>query len=231
MLECSIVKARRDFTVDVEFSVGSTRLGLFGPSGSGKSTLLSCLAGLETPDSGHIRWRGQSWFPPPLPVHRRSLGYLTQKDRLFPHLSVAENILFALDAKARRSQDSWVQEIQGRLGLAGLWDRPPRELSGGQTRRVAVARALCRRPELVLLDEPFAGLDRPLARELTGVLTLWQKELGFTLLAVDHDPAVLKSLCPDVIVIEHGCVVRRGSWQDLAAEQAGPTGPALLDSP
>ncbi len=221
---------RQDFAITVEFSVGASRLGLFGPSGSGKSTLLSCLAGLETPDRGHILWNGQSWFPPPLPLHQRSLGYLTQKERLFPHLSVAENVLFALNASARRRQDSWVQEIQGRLGLAELWGRQPRELSGGQTRRVAIARALCRQPELVLLDEPFAGLDRPLVRELTAVLTLWQEELGFTLLAVDHDPVVLKALCPDVIAIEHGQVIQRGSWQELTARPASATLQALLDS-
>ncbi len=229
MLDCSLTKARRDFAIDVEFSVGSSRLGLFGPSGSGKSTLLSCLAGLEIPDSGYIRWNGQSWFPPPLPLHRRSLGYLTQRERLFPHLSVAENVLFALNAAARRQQEAWVQEIQSRLGLEALWDRAPRELSGGQTRRVAMARALCRKPELVLLDEPFAGLDRPLVRELTAVIKLWQEELGFTLLAVDHDPVVLEALCPDVIAIEKGQVIQRGSWQELATRPVSPTLRGLLD--
>lgn len=229
MLDCSIIKARRDFAISVEFSVGPSRLGLFGPSGSGKSTLLSCLAGLETPDSGQIHWNGQSWFPPPLPLHQRSLGYLTQKERLFPQLSVAENVLFALNATARRQEEAWVQEIRNRLGLEALWERRPHELSGGQTRRVALARALCRKPELVLLDEPFAGLDRPLVRELTAVITLWQKELGFTLLAVDHDPLVLEALCPDVIVIERGQVIQRGQWQELARQPASPTLQALLD--
>lgn len=229
MLDCSLIKARRDFAISVEFSVGASRLGLFGPSGSGKSTLLSCLAGLETPDSGQIRWNGQPWFPPPLPLHQRSLGYLTQKERLFPHLSVAENVLFALDGAARRQEEAWIQEIRGRLGLEALWRRRPHELSGGQTRRVALARALCRKPELVLLDEPFAGLDRPLVRELTAVITLWQEELGFTLLAVDHDPLVLEALCPDVIAIERGQVIQRGRWEELARRPASPTLQALLD--
>jgi len=229
MLDCHIVKARLDFTVTVRFTVGSSRLALFGPSGSGKSTILSCLAGLETPDSGHIQCGGQTWFPPAMALHRRSIGYLTQKERLFPHLSVAENVLFALNSTARQEQQPWISEICDRLALGSLWGVRAGELSGGQIRRVALARTLCRKPALVLLDEPFAGLDRPLVRELAAVLKDWQVKLGFTLLAVDHDPLVLETLCPDVIALEQGQMVQRGSWAELTNRPASPVLRALLD--
>jgi len=229
MLDCHIVKARSGFTVTVQFSVGSSRLALFGPSGSGKSTILSCLAGIETPDDGYIKCGGQTWFPPAIALHRRSVGYLTQKERLFPHLSVGENVLFALNGVARQEQSAWIQEVCDRLALGSLWEARASELSGGQARRVALARTLCRKPALVLLDEPFAGLDRPLVRELAGVLKDWQRELGFTLLAVDHDPLVLETLCPDVIAVEQGQMIQRGSWDQLADRPASPVLRALLD--
>ncbi|AWP24731.1 ABC transporter ATP-binding protein [Acidiferrobacter sp. SPIII_3] len=229
MLECRIHKARRAYDVAVEFVADTERLALFGPSGSGKSTVLSCLAGLETPDAGHIRCDAQTWFPPPLALHRRSVGYLSQREALFPHLSVAENVQFSLDASARAHERAWIDEIRERLNLAALWHTRPHHLSGGQARRVALARTLCRRPRLVLLDEPFAGLDRPLVRELAAILKEWQERLRFTLLAVDHDPLVLEGLCPRVIALEEGRVVQRGDWSELARAPATPTLRALLD--
>ena len=229
MLDCRIHKARRAYDVTVDIVADAERLALFGPSGSGKSTVLSCLAGLETPDAGYIHCDGETWFPPPLALHRRSIGYLSQREALFPHLSVAENVQFSLDAAARASARAWIDEIRERLNLATLWHTRPHHLSGGQTRRVALARTLCRRPRLVLLDEPFAGLDRPLVRELAAILKEWQERLRFTLLAVDHDPLVLEGLCPRVIALEEGRVIQRGDWSELARTPATPTLRALLD--
>ncbi len=229
MLDCRIQKTRRAYAVTVDIAAGPERLALFGPSGSGKSTVLSCLAGLETPDGGHIRCDGQTWFPPPLALHHRSVGYLSQKEALFPHLSVAENVQFSLNAAAREQERAWIDEIRERLNLAALWRTRPQQLSGGQARRVALARTLCRRPRLVLLDEPFAGLDRPLVRELAGILKEWQERLRFTLLAVDHDPLVLEGLCPRVVALEEGQVVQRGDWSELSRTPATPTLRALLD--
>ncbi|WP_298138402.1 ATP-binding cassette domain-containing protein [Acidiferrobacter sp.] len=229
MLDCRIHKVRHAYDVAVEIVAGAERLALFGPSGSGKSTVLSCLAGLETPDDGHIHYDGQTWFPPPLALHQRSIGYLSQHEALFPHLSVAENVQFSLDAAARSDERSWINEIRERLELGALWHTRPDHLSGGQARRVALARTLCRRPRLVLLDEPFAGLDRPLVRELAAILKDWQERLRFTLLAVDHDPLVLEGLCPRVIALEQGRVVQRGDWAELARAPATPTLRELLD--
>ena len=229
MLDCRIQKARRAYEVVVDIVAGGERVALFGPSGSGKSTVLSCLAGLETPDAGHIRCEGEHWFPPPRALHHRSVGYLSQREALFPHLSVSENVQFSLDAVARVRERAWIAEMRGRLDLDSLWRTRPHHLSGGQARRVALARTLCRRPRLVLLDEPFAGLDRPLARELVRILKDWQERLGFMLLAVDHDPLVLEGLCPRVVAMEKGRVVQQGSWAELRGRPATPTLRALLD--
>lgn len=229
MLDLCLVKARPHYTARVSFTLGSSRLAIFGPSGSGKSTVLSCLAGLETPDSGHIRWDGQNWFPPALALHARSVGYLSQQERLFPHLSVSENVLFALSDTARDKEHAWINEIRERLDLGPLWKTQPERLSGGQARRVALARALCRKPGLVLLDEPFTGLDRPLTRTLVAVLKDWQEQFGFTLLVVDHDPQILAALCPEVIALEQGQIVQRGLWAGLTEHPATPALRDLLD--
>ncbi len=228
VLDCVLTKARPPLTVEVALTLTPGRWALFGPSGSGKSTLLSCIAGLENPDRGHIRYDGEDWFPPPRPLNQRALGYLTQKERLFPHVSVAENVMFALKPPERRRERPWIEELRSGLGLTDLWEMDARSLSGGQARRVALARTLCRRPRLVLLDEPFAGLDRPLVKALAGVLRAWQEALGFTLLAVDHDPLMLAALCPQVLAIEQGRLVQRGPWAELIARPATPALAALL---
>ena len=229
MLDCRVQKTRRTYEVAVDILAGGERVALFGPSGSGKSTILSCLAGLEVPDAGHIRCDHETWFPPSLALHHRSVGYLRQREPLFPHLPVSENVQFSLDAATRVQERDWIAEIRSRLDLDALWHARPPHLSGGQAQRVALARTLCRRPRLVLLDEPFAGLDRPLARELARILKDWQERLGFGLLAVDHDPLVLEGLCPRVIAMEEGRRVQEGSWAELRQRPATPTLRALLD--
>lgn len=222
-ISAHLVKRRRDFTVDVRLELkAGEALALFGSSGAGKSTVLGCLAGLERPDAGFVRMGETWWFDSngrrEVPLHRRDAGLLTQQPGLFPHLPVAENVLFGLDRTSRRDPGTsrWVETLRERLGLGPLWKAMPGEISGGQARRVAMARTLARRPRLLLLDESFAGLDRPLVRELVRELGEWRAELGFSLIAVDHQPEVLRGLCPErVMVIEAGRVVQEGSWEVL----------------
>lgn len=213
MLECVIYKQRPEFPIDVTLQIQTgTRLGLFGPSGAGKSTILSCIAGIENPDKGTIHFTNTRWFPPALPLHHRSLGYLHQRERLFPHLSVADNVVFALSAQQRKHARVWIDELIERLQLTRFWTTPTAALSGGQSRRVALARTLCRRPPLLLLDEPFAGLDQPLARLLIEPLIDWQIRFGWTLLVVDHDPQMLALLCPHAALLERGRITQQGAW-------------------
>lgn len=232
MLKTHIIKKRRDLRVDValELEAGSA-VGLFGASGAGKSTVLACIAGIEEPDDGFVQLNGLQLFPPGLPLHRRPLGYMTQEPGLFPHLSVSENIHFGISkaVAATAEQQQWIDTLRDRLQLDSLWHAPASLISGGQARRVALARMLARKPPLVLLDEPFAGLDRQLVRELIDDLIFWSRQIGFSMIAVDHQAEVLKRLCPQqAIVLEQGRIVQRGNWNQLYSEPATPLLGSLL---
>ena len=179
-LEVSLTVADRD--VEIAFAVprGQT-LALVGPNGAGKTTTLQTLAGWLIPDTGYARLNQSVLFDCPsvheppqvwLPAPKRGIGYLAQDPQLFPHLTVRDNIAYGMKRagiqgrKARRqAADTWLTSV----GLAGLGHRKPAQLSGGQAQRVAIARVLASGPELILLDEPLAALDRqaaPAIREL-----------------------------------------------------------------
>ena len=232
MLKTHIIKKRRELQVDVTLELeNGNSVGLFGASGAGKSTVLACIAGLEEPDDGFVQLNGLQLFPPSLPLHRRPLGYMTQEPGIFPHLSVGQNIHFGISKTlaATAEQRQWIDTLRDRLQLGPLWNAPAALISGGQARRVALARMLARKPPLVLLDEPFAGLDRQLVRELIDDLIFWSRQIGFSMIAVDHQAEVLQRLCPQqAIVIEQGKIVQRGSWCELHKAPATPLLQSLL---
>jgi ABC-type sulfate/molybdate transport systems ATPase subunit len=233
MLEAHIIKKRRQLIVNVNLQLGKgDSLGLFGVSGAGKSTVLSCIAGIEEPDNGYVRLGNLTFFPPSLPLHKRPIGYLTQDPDLFPHLRVSKNVTFGIPKQlaADKEHIHWIETLRDRLQLEPFWHASAASISGGQARRVALARMLARKPQLVLLDEPFAGLDRQLVRELIDDLLFWNRTLGFSMIAVDHQYEVLKRLCPaQAIVIEDGQAVQRGTWDELYGNPATPLLQSLLD--
>src|SRR5215813_3118595 len=225
MLKAHIIKHRRELRVEVQVNVAQgCSIGLFGASGTGKSTVLACLAGIEEPDGGYVEVKGLNLFPPSLPLYRRPIGYLTQEPGLFPHLSVGENISFGIprDRAVERDQVEWIATLREHLRLSPLWNAPVSRISGGQARRVALARMLARRPPLVLLDEPFSGLDRQLVRELIDSLVVWKNEIGFSMIVVDHQAEILARLCSCVSVIDRGRVIQEGSWDAIRAAPANP---------
>src|SRR3984885_8694857 len=186
MLEAHIIKGRRQLIVDVCLQLGKgDSLGLFGVSGAGKSTVLSCIAGIEEPDNGYVRLGNLTLFPPSLPLHKRPIGFLTQDPDLFPHLRVSENVTFGIpkELAADKEHTRWIEMLLDRLKLEPFWHASAASISGGQARRVALARMLAHKPQLVLLDEPFAGLDRQLVRELIDDLIFWNRTLGFGMIA------------------------------------------------
>jgi len=232
MLKAHIIKKRRAITVDVSLALDKgSSLGLFGASGAGKSTVLACIAGNEEPDDGYVKLGDLQIFPPSLPLHKRPIGYLTQEPGLFPHLRVSENITFGIPSHlvADREHSDWIKTLRERLQLGPLWNAPASLISGGQARRVSLARMLARKPPLVLLDEPFAGLDRQLVRELIDDLLFWSQTLGFSMIAVDHQAEVLERLCPEhAIALENGEIVQRGRWDHLYDDPATPLLRSLL---
>jgi molybdate transport system ATP-binding protein len=162
-------------------------VAVFGPSGAGKSTLLRSLAGLERRGRGRVEVGGVTWQDPQrgivVPSWERAVGWVPQEILLFPHLSVRENLGYA-GAPAQA-----VREIADLLQVGPLLERRPRRLSGGERQRVALGRALLSRPRLLLLDEPFSALDRPLRAQLTKVVRDWAAARAVPLVLVSHDEA------------------------------------------
>jgi molybdenum ABC transporter ATP-binding protein len=197
---------------------------LFGPSGSGKSTTLRCLAGLDRPDRGTIRFGDEIWFDSArgifLPPQRRRIGYLFQDYALFPHLSVAQNIGYGLSKIAVPERRQRIEEITTLLGLAGLEERYPRQLSGGQQQRVALARALVCRPRLLLLDEPLSALDAPTREHLRRQLRRWLIELRTSTILVTHDRIEALALGDHVVVFDAGRARQSGSVQQVFSAPA-----------
>ena len=192
---------------------------LFGPSGSGKSTTLRCLAGLEKPDRGIIRFGDEIWFDSArgifLPPQRRRIGYLFQDYALFPHLRVAQNIAYGLGKIAVAERRQRIEEITALLELSGLEDRYPTQLSGGQQQRVALARALVCQPRLLLLDEPLSALDIPTREYLRRKLRHWLVQLGIATILVTHDRVEAIALGDHIVIFEGGRVRQSGSVQQV----------------
>jgi len=176
----------------VELHSTAEALAIVGPSGAGKSTILRVIAGVERRPELALRVDGQPWQSPGrfVPPWERRVGWVPQDGLLFPHLSVRENLAYA----ARID----VEPIARMLGVESLFDRMPRRLSGGERQRVALGRALASDPRLLLLDEPFSALDRPLRAALGRAVSAWARERGTPLILVSHDAEDLALIADEV---------------------------------
>lgn len=214
-------------------SVDEPRVTVFlGPSGSGKTTVLRCLAGLERPERGHVRFGDRVWFDAARGVDiapdRRDIGVLFQDYALFPHLTVERNVAFAARGLARRSAAQRVAELMDVFGLCGLEGRLPRELSGGQQQRVALARAVFRRPRLLLLDEPLSALDRPTGDELREELRTLIRALGIPAYIVSHDRADALALADQTVLLDEGRIIQSGTTQEVFDAPETPAAARLV---
>ncbi len=197
---------------------------LFGSSGAGKSTILRCLAGLERPTRGTIRFGHEIWFDAGLeldtPPQQRRVGLMSQEGALFPHLSVAGNVGYGIRGLPRRERTQRVLELLRFVRMDGLSERRPAELSGGQQQRVALARALAPKPRLLLLDEPLSSLDAPTREELRLELRLMLAALRLPTLFVTHDRIEALALADRMAVLSEGRIRQLGPVADVFSRPA-----------
>ena len=206
------VRALDDVSLEV---LDGSFVVLLGPSGCGKTTLLRCIAGLETPDVGEIRLRGERIDH--VPVWKRRVNTVFQSYALFPHMSVAQNVAFGLemDRLARADITRRVGEALDMVRLSGLGSRRPSQLSGGQQQRVALARALVKDPEVLLLDEPLSALDLKLRRGMQSELKRLQRETSITFVLVTHDQGEAMAMGDQVAVFDSGRIAQSGAPEEI----------------
>lgn len=186
--------------------------GLLGPSGCGKTTTLRLIAGFEQPTRGHILLEGRRLDG--LPPYERNVSTVFQSYALFPHLTVRENIEFGLRYRNGAGRQAMSDCIE-MLGLGGKLDRYPRELSGGEKQRVALARSLVLRPAVLLLDEPLSALDPNLRKQVRGELRALQRRVGITFVFVTHDREEALSLSDRILLLKDGRCEQLGTPQEL----------------
>jgi molybdate transport system ATP-binding protein len=202
------------FSLDVSerFPPGFTVL--FGPSGAGKSTLLDCIAGLLVPDEGHISLDGASFFDAErrvfLPPSKRKIAYVFQSLALFPHRSAEENVAYGLSGLSRTERTERIAGILSAFHIEGMRRRKPRELSGGEKQRVALARSLVTQPRALLLDEPLTGLDSGLRQSILQDLREWNKADRIPILYVTHNREEVDAIGERVVALTEGRVRERG---------------------
>jgi molybdate transport system ATP-binding protein len=213
------------FTLEVDVESDARVLGVFGPSGAGKTSLVETIAGLRRGARGRVHVGATAWFDSErgiaLAPERRRVGYVPQDALLFPHMNVRQNLLAGAHRSAdKQAVEGTLAEASAVLGLEPLWQRDVRTLSGGERQRVALGRALCSDPELLLLDEPLSALDWPLRRRLLPFLRRVRERFDVPMLLVSHDPGEVQALCDEVVALNRGRVVARGTPQALLADPA-----------
>jgi len=207
MIEIAIKKQLGDFSLDVAFDAPRGVTAIFGRSGCGKTSVITAIAGLMRPYTGRIVVEGRDLSD--VPVHKRNLGVVFQDARLFPHMTVAQNLGYGGSYEAVKIIDL--------LGLAGLMGRYPKALSGGEKSRVALGRALMSKPALLLLDEPLAALDAPRKAEILPYLERLRDEMSVPMIYVSHDMSEVARLANSIVIMEAGRVVRAGPLGDVLA--------------
>nr|WP_233167605.1 ATP-binding cassette domain-containing protein [Xylophilus sp. ASV27] len=236
----SVADGRRRFDLAARFATDVPFAALYGPSGSGKTLTLQAIAGLLRPSAGHVRLAGRTLYDSAAGIDlappARRIGYLFQHYALFPHLSVRDNVAFGLTSwRQRRLSDedkALADSLLESFGLRDMAHSRPHSLSGGQQQRVALARALACRPQVLLLDEPFAALNPMLRRSLRQELAQVRQRWNIPVLMITHDIDDVLELADVAFVYQKGQAVReidlrKGQSRDLALQQFEvPAGPA-----
>jgi molybdate transport system ATP-binding protein len=217
----------KDFSLEANCEVNAPITGIFGPSGAGKTTLLEVIAGLRQISSGTLFLHEKIASDPARKVftkpEHRGIGYVPQDLALFPHKTVEKNLLFGTRGphRADRSAERLAHVVEA-LQLAPLLTRYPASLSGGEKQRAAIGRALMSAPQILLLDEPLANLDRALTRSLLDLLRRTSSEFRVPMLYVTHDANELAAIADEVLLLRGGRLQGQGKFMDLFEERSEP---------
>ncbi|HUA15518.1 MAG TPA: molybdenum ABC transporter ATP-binding protein [Verrucomicrobiae bacterium] len=213
--------------LEVQFQAAPGFTILFGASGAGKTTLLDCVAGLIQPDSGRIAIRNRPLFDSSagidVPVSKRRVGYVFQTLALFPHLTVEQNVVYGLAGIAPEERARRMNSILEAFHIAHLAQRSVREISGGESQRVALARTLVTDPDLLLLDEPLAALDTPTKSRIVDDLRQWNRLHRVPILYVTHSREEVFALGERVLVLDAGSIVAQGTPHEVMTAPAQET--------
>lgn len=224
MLAVAVQKQLGALALDVRFATAGGATALFGPSGAGKTSVVNMIAGLLKPDSGTIALDDTALFDAKagvnVPPHRRRIGYVFQEGRLFPHLSVRQNLDYGRRMRRLPHDDKEFARVVALLDIGHLLERRPRLLSGGERQRVAVGRALLMQPRLLLLDEPLASLDAGHKREILPYLVRLRDDVGIPMVYVSHTPAELRRIATTVVRLEAGRTVASDGLELLTEADA-----------
>lgn len=214
---------RGSMNFDLAADLHATITGVFGPSGSGKTTLLHFLAGTERPKAGFCSLDDRTLFDANtkthIPPRLRQVGVVFQEGRLFPHLNVRDNLMFGYQLLAEEKRRFKPDDLIQLLELGPLMSRRPLRLSGGERQRVALGRAILASPQLLLLDEPLAALDRGLKQQILPFLRRIRDQLGLPMIHVSHDMSELLQLTDQLLMIDQGRILAQGSFLDLVRRQ------------
>lgn len=238
-LQVDIRRRLGAFSLDATFETGGRLTALFGPSGSGKTTLVNLIGGLLHPDGGRIVADGRVLADTAahvfVPKHKRRIGYVFQDARLFPHMTVGQNLRYGRFFTPAPERYSDMDDVVELLGIGHLLDRTPGSLSGGEKQRVAIGRALLASPRLILMDEPLASLDNRRKAEIMPYIERLRDETKIPIVYVSHSVAEVAQLATDIVVLDEGKVAASGSTSeilqrlDLLSDDERSEGGAVLD--
>ena len=218
-LSVDVVKRLNNYTLQAQVQAPAGFTMLLGPSGGGKTSLLNCIAGLVRPDAGRIAIGSKVLFDSAagidLPAAARRLGYLFQSPALFPHMTVAQNVRYGIVKLPPTEREERMMALLQSFRIAHLAGRKPAEISGGERQRAALARSLVTDPDLLLLDEPLAALDKGTKAKIIDDLRAWNRARAIPILFVTHSPEEAFALGERVVVLEAGQVVAQGMPQDV----------------
>ncbi len=222
-LSIDIKWSKDNFKLNMQANFSDGITGIFGVSGAGKSSLLQLIAGLEKLDYGFIKIGADvlddSINKKYTPSHKRKIAYVFQEGRLFPHLSVRQNLLFATKYIKGNQQQFDFDEIIKLLEIELLLDKFPKQLSGGEKQRVAIGRSLLSSPRLLLMDEPFSALDTALRHQIIPFLIKINQNFKLPILVVSHDLPDLLSLSQELLLVKDGKIEAHGNYIDLIKKE------------